>query len=165
MEEKPQVTLKSLLAISVIGYVFYILINSIERILSSICKIIGCLTNIKANLLFFSDIISQVIIIAFWIVLIFWYLKRFSGKIDLYNIEVNKNAFKIGFVAIFLIILSFALNYLESLALEFYRGKLDWNYNQKAQNFMIISLIYISKIIIVIIGFFKILRTKKILHS
>ena len=157
MEKDSQINIKSLVAVSIIGYICILIVSYIERILSSIFKIIGYLTNVKASILFFSDIIPQLIIITFWIILIFKYLNNFSGKINLKSDLNRKYAIRIGISALILFLCSIGFSRLEMLVMEtFYTDSLNWTFQEQAINYLILSSIHFIKIIIVVIGFLRI---------
>ena len=159
MEQDSQINIKSLVAVSIVGYVCVLIISYIERILSSIFKIIGYLTDIKPNILFFSDVIPQLIIIIFWIILIFKFLNNFSGKINLKSDLNRKYIIRIGISALILFLCSIGLSRLEILVMEnFYSDSLNWGITEISLNNLILSLIYFIKIIVVVIGFFRIVR-------
>ena len=159
MEQDKQINIKSLVALSIIGYICTLIISYIERILSSIFKIIGYLTNVKSSILFFSDIIPQLIIITFWIILIFKYLNNFSGIINLKSDLNRKYTIRIGFFAVILFLCSIGLSRLEMLVLEnYYSDSLNWGINERAMNYLILSSIHFIKVIIIVIGFLRIVK-------
>ncbi|NVO04362.1 MAG: hypothetical protein HXX09_16835, partial [Bacteroidetes bacterium] len=80
-----KVQIKSLIALAVLGYVFMLIIRYLEGIILSLLKIIGLVLNVNRTVFEFIDIIPQLLTIAFWLILIFIYLKKISWKIDLSN--------------------------------------------------------------------------------
>jgi hypothetical protein len=148
---------KLLIAQAIIGYVFVLALNYVVGILKSFFNILGMLLKVNPKIYFFLDLIPEFLILVFWILLIFVFLKGFQWSEVLSNEITRKLAIKFGFTAIILFLLLFGLRFLES-KIWVNNTELGLDHNLILLKGNIFSLLNFLEVIIIVIGFVRIIK-------
>jgi len=105
---------RQLIALSVLGYVCFLMIRSASGILGSVTKIITRALNINSNVSELLDLIPYLIILAFWMFLIFRYLKGFTLSDIMVGEIPRKFGIRVGIITIALLLINNGGRYLEA---------------------------------------------------
>ena len=99
--------LKTIVTLSIFGFVFMGLLNSLEGILISVLKIIGMIAHFPPKLFYSLDFIPAIILLILWIVLIFVSLKGFARTEILPENLPRRLVLRFFILAIILFLLSY----------------------------------------------------------
>ncbi len=147
---------KLLIAQVIIGYVFVLVLNYAVGILKSFFNILGMLLKVNPKIYVFLDLVPEVLVLVFWILLIFVFLKGFRWSEVLSNEITKKLATKLGFTAIILFLLFLGFKFLEDKL--WYKSELGLDHSIILLKGNIFSLLNFLEIIIIVIGFVRIVK-------
>lgn len=151
---------KSIIALSIVGYVCVLAIRYLEGILTSLTKILGMISNINPKVYVFIDIIPEILIIVLWIIILFKFLQGFTWNESINNNIPKKFGIRFGIIVLILFLVLLVVRYIEN---DLCANKT--NYYNLDQNLLIIKTYIISglnllEVLIIIIGFIKLINKK-----
>lgn len=159
-EKKLNINIKSLIALSLIGYVLILTLRYFEGILGTLVEILALYTIADTEFFELHVIIPSLIMIIFWSLIVFKYLKGFDGKVNLSSDLPRLYAKRLIIFTIALLVIHTAsfylMNYLRTLKLS--EVTYDYNSSFFIVKGLIISILGFAEVAIIIIGYFKIIR-------
>lgn len=150
---------KSIVVWTIFGFICVLMIRYIEQILVLVSKILGDLFIEDSTICFFIDLIPQFLIIIFWILLFFKYLKGFKNDLKIERFP-KKFAIKISLITLCLLFLVMGFkilnNYVWSLNIDScsppeIKGIVQIKFD-------IMAGLNFIEIIVIILGFLRIVR-------
>jgi hypothetical protein len=114
--------------------------------------------NLKSNLFIFLDSIPQIIIIAFWIILILKYLKGFNiSKTNLQAIT-RKFVIRLSILTIVLFALLIGIRYLENIMWNYTQFKYEPGLNLIIKSRSMLTILNFIEVVVIAIGLFRVLK-------
>ena len=165
MNDLSKINLKSLIALSLIGYVFVLLIRYFEGIFSLVlqivaifllryCKFFYCYD----KFFYFYDIIPRLVVVILWALLVFRYLDKFSGEINLSNDFSRRFAIRLIMFTLILFVIQTGLIFLSHYLMNIKSITLVNDYRLISTKSFILSFLGLVELIIILIGYFKIIK-------
>jgi hypothetical protein len=149
---------KAIAAWMILGYICVIFINSIETILQYISEAILNHFFADSQIKYFSDVIPYLLILIFWILLVFIYLKDFDANkvIEKFPKKFTKY---LAISSIFLYSLLYGIRILSGYSfLNEYSGNTPPEKTILEINTLILATLSYAQIIVIIIGLIKIVK-------
>lgn len=151
---------KQIIALSIVGYVCVLAIRYAEGILTSLTNIIGMITNVNPKIYVFLDIVPEILIITFWVLVIFKFLKGFKWDEHFNDTNLKKFGMRLGITVLVLFLILLGARYFEN---ELYGNKTDYYGLDKDLmliNYFVLNGLNLIEVVIVVIGFIKLINRK-----
>lgn len=149
---------KSLAPLLLIGFVLFVLINNIENILTQLCQLLALYTISTSKFFDLYRVLPRLIIVGFWALLIFRYLKYFTGNINLKSDFSKKLLIKLGIITFSLYFVQYGLNFLVTHIWSLKSEEFAYNHSMISNATIITSILGLIEITIIAVGYFKIVK-------